>query len=1060
MATPTSDTYIVPSGTAVVRCGLGAVLAAPPPSLSLAAYRTGQDWLFTDLQRGTPVQSAGSFNETPVRVGISNGTAFNWGSTLGSTIGPTYTYVDAGAKWAWVNLGGDWINTAGTAQATTLPHASVAANVVTSGSSVYTVDITAGVQTARNTPRWNSYIVRCTGGLRALATQLHATLAPPSILVTYTDSTTAVLACTACVRLMAGTSYTQIGATEALISSSVAMSFEAPTKAVSSAVLTIAVTQHNATPATISWFLANPTKTVPTVVPGIAAGYAKDLGLSANAAVIVAHDYRDGTTLSDWVIPGIVNPVSANWDPSLWNASAADLSRLPTAYGGIPRTTRWSRCNAESGDAIALVASTHAADGFAPLTAGVGALRVHIAKWDGADGSTDSHGFSGWLGADLRIFFPKTVCGLLGDTYTRFYWRYHLPAAKKRIVDKKMYRPSVVSVASYALMGGKFGMGVSHLTERGGNSNIGGGNLGWTNRLGHITATADAPLAGMTPYVHSWDMIGANMALGNVGGMGGALYPDRWYCVEIRCKLNTYNPLGGSPSDGLMEIWLDGVKVASHTGWSYRDGPPLTADGVVPTSFAPFRELGPHTLWLNCFQGGTLGADEERVEFYGPMACSTSYIGPMATLPTISAGSTQTISGNTRQSLDPEGNATQNCNFGGANLMPASVTGRAPWIFPVNATGWANSTAYCGSLFCKDFGPYGSLMQYGGAGHSVGGPLIWMRYDIASATWSLVGKALPTDSLQNYVAGSNPPATRFDHTWGDWIGSSSDWPAGWAQPGFNPPEGCHSRASYVYRPANKAGNTSGQIITTWCPSGAQTGANIRGSHVYDIDTGLWTRTTNLRPGSSPNESKYYEPADLVISAVTEASHFATFVDVLDCATMTWTRKTVAGPGQPYLQYDSTQFICGGLFVVAITSHTTGATEPIELWSMPISSIVSGAGMAWTKLTLTASSWPVAAVPGAGVTTAQMVGWEQYSDGNFYATNRGASPNTLWKLTPPAGDDAAKVSGTWAITTQTLTGEAIASAGSDYSRLRYVPALNAFAWTGESMSGPVQAIRPT
>jgi len=82
------------------------------------------------------------------------------------------------------------------------------------------------------------------------------------------------------------------------------------------------------------------------------------------------------------------------------------------------------------------------------------------------------------------------------------------------------------------------------------------------------------------------------------------------------------------------------------------------------------------------------------------------------------------------------------------------------------------------------------------------------------------------------------------------------------------------------------------------------------------------------------------------------------------------------------------------------------------------------------------------------------------DGAYYGVNQVAGSNKVWKLTPPAdsAQTGALLSGTWTLNEQTLDG-ALEGASFDYSRLRWCPALTAFLWTGESVTGNVQAIRP-
>ena len=126
----------------------------------------------------------------------------------------------------------------------------------------------------------------------------------------------------------------------------------------------------------------------------------------------------------------------------------------------------------------------------------------------------------------------------------------------------------------------------------------------------------------------------------------------------------------------------------------------------------------------------------------------------------------------------------------------------------------------------------------------------------------------------------------------------------------------------------------GGSTTTQNPQG------LRGSHYFDLDTGLWYRTTNLRPNSSSLELNYYSTLDIALGAVQEASHFGSYVDVLECSNMTWRRVTVSDPAPPYIFYDSTQFICGGLFVVALHSQANTPAIPTQFWALKISDIAA------------------------------------------------------------------------------------------------------------------------
>ncbi|MBL8325978.1 MAG: hypothetical protein JNJ89_13585 [Rubrivivax sp.] len=567
---------------------------------------------------------AGTYYEVPARASVANPK----NDYLLGTIGPSYTSVEQSAQWQWTNPGGDWINQSGTAQGTTSPHFTFSASAASGTSTYSSVNITAGVAAAFARGKWNAYIVRASA-VRGIAT--HRTATPPRVQVTYTDGSSATLECLACVHLLAGTSYTRIGASaEAQINPSVALEFQMPTKAVSSATLSITMTAGSA--ATINGYLANPPVNTEGVTAGVAAAYPNDAGLKTHASILFAQRYEDGTTLGDYIIQNFASVDTwnlNNWDPELFGTGAANTAKLPTAHQGVPvaGTHKWFY-KQNTGGTITLVSSTYTGDNFQPVAPGLGAMRIVIPKETVADGG--SVGYGGQTGSDLWALFPKAVSGLLNETYVRFRVRFAF--TPKLLADTKMVRSEAASTANYAIRQGKWGLGTHHWTFFGGNNNVGGANLGHTNRLGFRVHPGDVGLMGMQSYVHSWDMLGYDMPFGQRGGLGAGFYPNRWYTVEIRKRLNTYNATGAvgtSPADGLMEIFIDGRLAARHTNWKYRDGKldyvsetPISAGKMVP-----YRQMGDIGLLLNMYNGGVNGADEEMVMFFAQVACGTQYIG-------------------------------------------------------------------------------------------------------------------------------------------------------------------------------------------------------------------------------------------------------------------------------------------------------------------------------------------------------------------------------------------------------------------------------------------------
>lgn len=634
----------------------------PPPPSSGSQYRTNASQLFVDVDASSVLSggSVGGSIVTPARGSVALPSSdFIWGG-----YGPSAANVEQSAGWAWLNSGGDWLDSTGAAQGSS-PHFSSAANSVTSGSASYTFSATTAAQAAFKRGKWNAWIVRpSTGGQRSIAALHHPSLPAPVMNVTYADATTATLACLACVQLTTGSAYTQIGATESAVSASVALEFEMPTKAVTSATITWTVSQHDATACALQGFLANPPVNPGVLVAGgLSAAYPLDAGITGHSAVLFAQRYADGSVLSDFIAASPANVdifQGSNWDPGL-RGLTDDITKLPTAISGVAAAGSHKWFTKQSGT-VTLVDSSYTGEGFVPFGPGLGALRILIPGSSAADGAVV--GYGGSLACDLIGFLPKAIAGLLADGYVRFPVQFAW--APKNLADTKMYRGGAGDSAQYTVPRGKFGVGFQHITSYGGYNNTGGNNLGHSNRLGYLQIPADAPLGGVAPFVHSQDMAGnGNMAFGKDGGRGAAFYPNRTYWIEVRCKLNSWNPgTGVGSADGRMEVYIDDVLDSVYTGWKYRDG--ALDPGTNPhdaTHLAPFREMGFWGLWLNVYNGGTLPPDYDQVMFIGPMVAATQRIGQMASAPAWVRAMplntwAQVPAGNTLASLDVSTNPT------------------------------------------------------------------------------------------------------------------------------------------------------------------------------------------------------------------------------------------------------------------------------------------------------------------------------------------------------------------------------------------------------------------
>ena len=632
VAAPVATAPLANQATAAVAVETPISVAPPAQVVATALrvdgrYRTDQPQLFVAPPKGVTKSTGGSFYEFPARASVANPK-----SALGMPgIGPTYAYVDLTSGWAWTNKNGDWIDVAGVPQGKA-PHWT---GVSVLGKTV--LDATLGVKASFDQKRWNAYIVQGTGR-SVFTTDQHAT--PPFQTVNYADGTTARLECTAAVAFEASSSYAQGGAQAVAVENGrhVAMEFERPKKAVASATLTLQVQSANGT---INGFLVNPPVNTEPVMTGLANGYPGDIGITANPDVIFAHAYEDTKAPSDFLGPDGINVYSnAKWSPDVFNpALAKDKDRLPHIHQG-----KWIKNIANA----SVIKSGYAGEGFKPLAPGLGAVRVFIPGTKAADGA--AVGYGGGYGCDMAMYLPDELCGWLDEIYIRYYVRLGDHGAEY-LSDIKMLRTQAEAAANYALHGGKFGIGASHWTQYGGNNNVGGGNIGWTNRNAWEEYPADIGSGAMRPGVHSWDMIGYNGSMGSIGGLGAAMYPGYWYCIESRLKLNTVDvsatPFTADPAKNLkdaeIDVWIDGRKVLEMRNFSYRrlpldyGGPEtwnnVTKIGKTPLAnglLVPIRNLGVTAITLNDYNGGVQPATSDRVKFYAGLVVSKKPIGMMS----------------------------------------------------------------------------------------------------------------------------------------------------------------------------------------------------------------------------------------------------------------------------------------------------------------------------------------------------------------------------------------------------------------------------------------------
>lgn len=487
-----------------------------------------------------------------------------------------------------------------------------------------------------------------------------------------------------------------------------------------------------------------------------------------------------------------------------------------------------------------------------------------------------------------------------------------------------------------------------------------------------------------------------------------------------------------------MSAWTSAVRLRSNKHFS---------PGIEPLSGSEFSGAqGAFDLQRTRAVSGAGGTASQGT-------LTASQIAPWAP----ASGEIKNISLNTRTALDPGNDPLVNPNY----------PGFAPWApqTPVG-TQWLHMTDFCGAVLADGIGYHGTYMMYGGAGHSCQNPLFWVGFDLSDLTWKQIGNSpLPSDALSQSPNGddlSMYPSDQFDSTWGDWFGNYSGWPTGFDQPGYNPPEGGHTRNSFVVRPASAAGNTSGQIITAWSLTGKNQGnSTSKGSFVWDCDTMLPSRTANLRPaaGSAVGGLAYFENLDAVVGFNFVATAFASNVDVLDCSTMTWSRRTGVGSA-PNTFFDSTVFAYGDTLIL-INHFLTEQTPPFAAYSLNAAAIKAGTSASWATVTVTATTtWPIYSGNGLSGTVAFALCPE---NGKYYCVNRTHGNDKMWRLTL-SGSHPSITATLDELTMTTGNLEARNALGSatrsyDYSRLHWSTWGRCFIWTGDYISGSVQALRP-
>jgi hypothetical protein len=549
--------------------------------------------------------------------------------------GPTYYYVDSASGWEWGQAGGDWIDANQTPYGA-VPWFAIASDKASGASAVasYTGDVTNLLKYVQTADRWCALLLKDVNAPRTIAGLFNTSNPAPFIDVSYTNGSTARLAC----RIVAinGISASQPSTTNSENQLPIFIEFERPTSAVASAQISYVLTQHwsGANPR-IEGYLLNPPVNRDSPVAGLAAAAGRlDAGIESQTPVIGAHRYIDGALLSNFTYSGASNFMDeSNYDPAIFNNGAQDLSKFPHVGLGkwVNASPVWS-----------LVNSSYTADNFKPLTSGLGALRIPMNKEVMNNG--DIVGYDGTLAGNGMIFLPESMFGRLDRIFVRYYFRLAGPYKPKAVDRLHVYNEPGTAV--WTTMAGKFGIAPDHNTTDGGVSGTSGGGYGWQMRSSWYDCDTNLngpDEGGWAVGYHLYDFLNYNPPgynygkdklppferWGQLGGTGGVFYADQWYCVETELKLNSvFNSGTGFTPDGALRTWVDGRLVYQRTGMVFRTLP-LISQPFVPNKIRPCRELGVRGLWLDWFHGGRTKSSLARVSFYTGLVWSRQYIGPM-----------------------------------------------------------------------------------------------------------------------------------------------------------------------------------------------------------------------------------------------------------------------------------------------------------------------------------------------------------------------------------------------------------------------------------------------
>lgn len=585
----------------------------PPPPIEDGKYRYQTRFL------GQPIPT----DFTPSQLG---GDPYDW-----RKYGMTAEYVDCSSGWAWDKVGGDWIDSTGTRYGTAAWFTLTPA--YSTESVIHEVDLTSIASFAQQENRWLAMLLRTTGsGHRDIHGAKNPV--PPKLVIEYQDGTVEVK--DAFYSAWMTTSTTYVKSTSLTHRLPAVLEFERPDKPVLKATLQLPLVGRVSGTCKITGFLLDPTINTNPVEYGSAYSGELDSELINDPDIMGVHRYTDQSTRDQFISTcGLTITSEDAHSPDIWNRGERNTNLLPDLDLGK---------FIGAGTNFKLVPSTYTENGFYPLVEGLGAMEVSMPKSENAytGAVIDSSGTSG---SKARIYMPHHKYCLEDELYVRCYmmWADFDASFNSRYEYR---RNSPTGPVVWADKAGKTGITVSS-TNKWGFSGSSGGGYGWQLResWGIRDLEIGAPTGGTISHgLHTFDFgicqpeqqykygsvdRGKDKMFGQIGGLGGVMWPMKWYCVEKRVKLNTVmQEAPGYLADGEIDYWIDGRKAFSRRGMVFRTLPLQEAE-YVPYSIRPARELGIAYLDFCWYHGGTSENPIDMKLFVTGLAWGKKYIGPM-----------------------------------------------------------------------------------------------------------------------------------------------------------------------------------------------------------------------------------------------------------------------------------------------------------------------------------------------------------------------------------------------------------------------------------------------